>query len=108
MAVELAMPKSMDEQKVKGPEWNDRDRMNDILTTQKHMTNGYCVGLNEMQNPKLRKVVQEILQNTQNSEFQLFDLMFQKGWYKMKVADKQEVEAVKTQFTNYRTQFPQF
>jgi len=34
--------------------------------------------------------------------------MFQKGWYKMKVADQQEVQALKTQFTNYSTQIPQF
>jgi spore coat protein CotF len=108
MAVELAMPKPADEPKVKGPEMNDRDRINDILATHKYLTNSYSVGLNEMQNPKLRMVIQDILQNTQNAQFQIFDLMFQKGWYKMKVADKQEVEAAKTQFTNYSTQFPQF
>jgi spore coat protein CotF len=108
MAVELAMPKPAGEPKVKGPEMNDRDRINDILATEKHFTNGYCVGLNEMQNPQLRKVIKEVLGDTQNAQAQIFDLMFQKGWYKMKVADKQEVEAVKTQFTNYSTQFPQF
>jgi spore coat protein CotF len=108
MAVELAMPKPAGEPQVKGPEMNDRDRINDILATEKHLTNGYCVGLNEMQNPKLRKVIQDVLKNTQDAQAQIFDQMFQKGWYKMKVADKQEVEATKTQFTNYSTQFPQF
>jgi spore coat protein CotF len=108
MAVELAMPKAANEEKVKGPDLNDQDRITDILSTEKHLTNNYSVGLNEMQNPNLRKVVQDILQNSQNAQFQIFDLMFQKGWYKMKVADKQEVQTVKTQFTNYSTQFPQF
>jgi spore coat protein CotF len=108
MTVELAMPKTAGEPQVKGPELNERDRINDILATEKHMTNGYNVGLNEMQNPQLRKVIQEVLRNTQNAQAQIFDLMFQKGWYKMKVADKQEVEAAKTQFTNYSTQIPQF
>jgi len=108
MAVELAMPKSASEEKVKGPEFNDQDRITDILTTEKHMTNKYSVGLNEMQNPMLRKVIQDILLDTQSAQFQIFDLMFQKGWYKMKVADQQEVQALKTQFTNYSTQIPQF
>jgi spore coat protein CotF len=107
MAVELAMPKPAGEPKVKGPEFNDLDRITDILSTEKHLTNSYSVGLNEMQNPKLRKVIQEVLKNTQDAQAQIFDQMFQKGWYKMKVADKQEVEAAKTQFTNYSTQFPQ-
>jgi spore coat protein CotF len=108
LAIELAMPKPANEPKVKGPELNDRDRINDILAMEKYMTNGYNVGLNEMQNPKLWKAVQEVLQDTHTFQHQLFDLMFQKGWYKMKVADKQEIAAVKTQFSNYSTQFPQF
>jgi spore coat protein CotF len=108
MAVELAMPKPADEPQVKGPEMNERDRINDILAMEKHMTAGYNVGLNEMQNPQLRKAVQNVLTDTQNTQAQIFDQMFQKGWYRMKVADKQEVEAVKTQFTNYNIQIPQF
>lgn len=108
MTVELAMPKASGENQVKGPELNDQDRITEILSNEKHMTNSYSVGLNEMQNPNLRKVIQDILQNTQNAQFQIFDLMFQKGWYKMKVADQQEVQAAKTQFSNYSSQFPQF
>jgi spore coat protein CotF len=108
MAVELAMPKPAGEPQVKGPEFNDLDRITDILSTEKHLTNNYSVGLNEMQNPKLRLVIQEVLKNTQDAQAQIFDQMFQKGWYKMKVADQQEVKATKTQFTNYSTQFPQF
>jgi spore coat protein CotF len=108
MALELAMPKPVDEPKVKGPELNDRDRINDILTNEKYMTTGYNVGLNELQNPRLRKVIQDILQDTHTAQAQLFDLMFQNGWYKMKVADKQEIAAAHTQFSNYSSQFPQF
>lgn len=108
MAVELAMPVTASEKQVKGPELNDQDRITDILSTEKHLTLDYSIGLNEMQNPNLRKVVQEILQDTQNAQFQIFDLMFQKGWYKMKVADNQEVQAAKTQFTNYKSQIPKF
>jgi spore coat protein CotF len=102
------MPKPMGEPKVKGPEMNDRDRINDILATVKYMTNGYNVGLNEMQNPRLRQVVQAVLNETHQAQAQIFDHMFANGWYKMKVADQQEIDAAHNQFANYRSQFPQF
>jgi spore coat protein CotF len=102
------MPKPAGEPQVKGPEMNDRDRINDILATVKHMTNGFNVGLNEMQNPRLRQVVQKVLNETQQAQAQIFDQMFANGWYKMKVADQQEIDAAHKQFVNYRTQIPQF
>ncbi|MDB5052569.1 MAG: hypothetical protein JWM44_619 [Bacilli bacterium] len=108
MVVELAMPKPAGEPKVKGPGMNDRDRINDILATEKSMSNGYNIGLNEMQNPKLRKTIRDVLHDTHTSQERLFDQMFQNGWYKMKVADTQEVEAAYKQFNNYHTQFPSF
>lgn len=108
MATELAMPKKPGEPQVKGPEMNDRDRINDILSTEKYLSTAYGIGLNEMQNPQLHQAIQQILNDVHTSQFQLFELMFQNGWYKMKVADAQEVAQTKQQFSNYRTQFPTF
>jgi spore coat protein CotF len=108
MTTTIAMPKSPGEPQVKGPEWNDRDRINDVLTTEKYLTTGYNVGLNEMQNPQLRETVRTILNETHKLQESIFDQMFQKGWYKMKAADNQEVFQAHTQFANYRSQFPSF
>jgi spore coat protein CotF len=108
MTVELAMPKSPQEPKVKGPEMNDRDWINDILTMEKYLTSSYNTGLNEMQNPQLHQAVQSILNDVHQSQAGLFDLMFQKGWYKMKTAEQQEIQQAHTQFSNYKTQFPTF
>ncbi|RAV19900.1 spore coat protein [Paenibacillus contaminans] len=108
MAVELAMPKSPNEPQVKGPEMNDRDYINDILTQEKYLTSGYNTGLNEMQNPQLHQTIQQILNDVHQSQTQLFNLMFQNGWYKMKAADAQEITQAHTQFNNYKTQFPSF
>lgn len=88
MAVELAMPKSPNEPQVKGPEMNDRDFINDILTQEKYLTFGFNTGLNEMQNPQLHQTIQQILNDAHQSQMKLFDLMFQKGWYKMKTAEQ--------------------
>lgn len=108
MATEIAMPQSGQLPQVKGPEMNDRDFINDILSMEKYLANGYCTGLAEMQNPKLHQEVQQLLINTHNNQWAAFNLMFQKGWYKMKAADSAEVSQAKQQFANYKTQFPPF
>lgn len=108
MPTQIAMPQTGQLPKVKGPEMNDRDRVNDILSYEKYLTTGYNTGLNEMQNPQLRQVIGSILNDAHQTQFQLFDAMFQKGWYKMKAAEQQEVSQAHTQFNNYKTQFPAF
>ncbi|CAH0121619.1 MULTISPECIES: spore coat protein [unclassified Paenibacillus] len=108
MATQIAMPQSGQLPQVKGPEMNDRDLINDLLAQEKYLCSGYSVGLNEMQNPKLHEAVQGILNDTHTCQFQLFDMMFQKGWYKMKAADQQEIAQAHKQFTDYKTQFPTF
>lgn len=108
MVTEIAMKQSGQLPKVKGPEMNDRDLINDILAFQKYMTNGYNTGLNEMQNPKLHEDVQNILNDIHHNQWDAFNLMFQKGWYKMKAADPQELSSTHTQYSNYKSQFPNF
>jgi spore coat protein CotF len=108
MSLQIASPQSGQLPQVKGPDMNDRDFINDLLTHEKHLASTYNIGLLEMQNPQLHNTVQGILSDIHNNQFKAFDLMFQKGWYKMKAADKQEVQQIKTQFTNYQTQFPAF
>jgi spore coat protein CotF len=108
MATQIAMPSTGQLPKVKGPDMNDRDFINDILSFQKYMTTGYNTGLFESQNPNLRQTVQTILNDVHASQHALFNLMFQKGWYKMKAVDTQEVSKTHTQFANYKTQFPTF
>ncbi len=108
MAVEIAMPQTGQLPQVKGPEMNDRDWINDVLSCAKHLTVNYNIALNEMQCPKLHEDVQQILNDTHQVQWDAFNLMFQKGWYKMKAADQQEIMKKKTQFTDYKTQFPTF
>ncbi|MCS7459404.1 spore coat protein [Paenibacillus doosanensis] len=106
--MEIAKPQSGELPQVKGPEMNDRDRVNDILSMQKYLTTGFNTGLSEVQNPQLRKSVASILTAQQEAQWELFNLMFEKGWYKMKAADKQEISQAKQQFSGYSSQFPSF
>ncbi|AEI39413.1 spore coat protein [Paenibacillus mucilaginosus] len=108
MTVEIANPQTGQLPKVKTPEMNDRDYINDLLSFEKYLSGGFNTGLQEMQNPKLHETVQGILSDIHNSQFQVFDTMFRKGWYKMKAADAAEIEKIRTQFANYSSQFPEF
>ncbi len=108
MAVEIAMPQTGQLPQVKGPEMNERDWLNDILSSEKYLSDGYNTGLNEMQCPKLHADVQKILNDTHQNQWDAFNLMFRKGWYKMKAAEQQEIMQAKTQFEGYRSQFPPF
>lgn len=104
----IAMPKSPQEPQVKGPEMNDRDRVNDLLAMEKYLTSAYNTALNEMQNPKVHQTIQRILNDVHQIQFQVFDQMWQKGWYKIKASNPQEVQQAYQQFSNYKTQIPSF
>jgi spore coat protein CotF len=103
---ELGKQPKPGEPQVKGPEMNDRDRVNDILSSVKAMTQGYNTGLNEMQNPALHKTVSGILNDLHETQFSLFNTMFDNGWYKLPVADQQEIQKAHQQFSGYHSQFP--
>lgn len=108
MTTQIAMNKPSSESQPQGPEMSDRDRINDVLSFEKYITQGYNTGLNEMQNPSLHQTVQNILIDAHKTQFQIFDQMWQKGWYKLKAAEQQEISQAHQQFTDYKTQFPKF
>jgi spore coat protein CotF len=39
-------------------------------------------------------------------QFQVFDKMWQKGWYKIEAADQQKIQQAYQQFNGYKSQFP--
>lgn len=91
----------------KTPEMNDRDRLNDMLATEKYMTDGYDTALNEASHATLYEDILSIYTETQNCQRDIFNLMFQKGWYKMNAASGQQLQQSYQQFNNYMTtQFP--
>ncbi|MFC4076102.1 spore coat protein [Salinithrix halophila] len=92
--------------KVKGPEMNDRDRLNDILAMEKYMTMSYNVAVNEASNDSLYQTQMSILTELHQAQRDLFNAMHAKGWYKMEPADMQKVDKAFQQFSNYSSQFP--
>ena len=90
----------------KTPEMNERDFTNDLLTTEKYMTDSYNTFLNEASHQALYQDVLNIFTETQNEQRQLYNLMFQKGWYKLEPAEQQKLQQKYQQFQGYTNQFP--
>lgn len=91
---------------VKGPEMNDRDIINDVLATEKYLAHGYNTAVNEASTDELFQTQLKMLNEVHQAQRNLYNLMHQKGWYKLDNADAMQVSKKAQQFANYRTQFP--
>jgi spore coat protein CotF len=85
---------------------NERDFTNDLLSTEKYMTDSYSTFLNEASHQALYQDVLHIFTETQNEQRQLYNIMFQKGWYKLEPAEQQKLQQKYQQFQGYTNQFP--
>lgn len=99
-------PKSPAEPQVKGPEMNDRDRMNDVLVMEKYLTDSFNVAAREASHSSLHHDIMTILNETHQCQYELFELMFRKGHYKLAAAQQQELDQAYQQFSGYSSQFP--
>jgi spore coat protein CotF len=103
---QIANPKPGNEPQVKGPEMNDRDRLNDILAGEKYLTDSLNVAAREASHDSLSLDLRQILTETLQAQRDLFVLMFQKGWYKLEAEDQPKLDQAYQQFSNYSSQFP--
>jgi len=92
--------------RVKGPQMNDRDRVNDVLATEKYMTQGYNTSLNEFSHREIYDTVKQIFIETHDAQRAVFEQMFNNGWYKLPQQELSTVALAYKQFDNYRGQFP--
>ncbi|WP_100400141.1 spore coat protein [Bacillus sp. FJAT-44742] len=90
----------------KSPAMNDRDFLNDILTTEKYMTSSYSIALNEASHESLYQDLAAIMNETQDSQRHLFNVMFEKGWYSFDAAQQNSLQQSFQQFTGYNNQLP--
>ncbi len=70
-------------------ELNDRDYLADVLESTKNMVKNYSCVLTEASNKTLYKIFTKIFNETSLIQRQLFNLMFEKGWYTLETAPKQ-------------------
>jgi|SRR5579875_645383 len=103
---QIQNPKPANEPQVKGPQLNDRDRLNDILATEKYLTDSFNIAAREASHQQLHNDILQILTETHQAARQAYELMFRKGWYSLTAAEQQELSQTAQQFGNYSTQFP--
>lgn len=85
---------------------NDRDRMQDLLATEKYLTNSYDTFLNEASHDALFQVVKQNHSKCQDLQRQVYNTMFKKGWYKLAVADAQSVSDAFNNAVKGKNQLP--
>lgn len=98
------MIKNPEKNIVRSPEMNDRDYLNDILATEKYLTDGFNTFTSEASHTELHNDVKTILNDTHSFTRDLFNLMFKDGFYSFQGASNQEVQQTQQKFSKYLSQ----
>ncbi|MFD3448763.1 spore coat protein [Microbacteriaceae bacterium 4G12] len=88
------------------PQMNDRDFINDMLSTEKYLKNGYDIAQNEASHQPLFQALNMIYTETQTCQRELYNLMLQKGWYTLEQAEQPKMQQKMQQFSQYMNQIP--
>lgn len=92
----------------KTPQLNDRDYLNDMLLTEKYMCVSYVHALQEASHQALYQDIKTIFDQEADLQRDLYNVMFNKGWYKLESQDPQKIVQTQQQFKQYaEQQFPQ-
>ncbi len=78
----------------------EKEIMEDVLTSQKHVTGTYNTFTNECVNQQLRTDFLNILRDEHNIQQAVFDQMKTRGWYAPAPAEQQKIDAAYTKFSN--------
>ncbi|MBR2869224.1 MAG: spore coat protein [Clostridia bacterium] len=81
----------------------DREIMDDILTSQKHITGVYNTFSNECVNSQLQADMMSILKEEHNMQFDVFSDMQKRGWYSPAAAEQQKITEAKSKFEGIAT-----
>lgn len=88
------MNQKIENPKVEVPEtteMNDHDYINDILETEKNMSDNLSIALNEASNNTLYEEILMLFIEIKNSQRELYNMMFKKGWYSLEKAEENKV-----------------
>ncbi|HBI04439.1 MAG TPA: hypothetical protein DDY49_10485 [Paenibacillaceae bacterium] len=102
----ISNPKPPTEPMVKGPAMNDRDRINDVLMTEKYLTEGLNIAAREASHDILHQDLMLVLNETHQCARDIYTIMFQSGWYTLEAEQQMTLDQTYQQFSNYATQFP--
>lgn len=82
----------------------DRDLMEDLLSSEKAVTGSYNVFTNECSTAQVRDEFLNILNEEHQIHADVFSEMQKRGWYPMTNAEQQKIERAKQKFQNAKPQ----
>jgi len=85
----------------------DRDRMEDMLSCEKHLIAEYSTFLPEATNKELRTIFADNMHECAQDQLSVFDAMEKQGWYQIKNAQSNEVTTVRDKFVDLKTKIEQ-
>ena len=71
---------------------SDQERMEDLLSQEKFLIDGYSSFIPEASCPELRQILTENMNGSLNSQYAVFDRMRSLGWYPVKPAPQADVD----------------
>lgn len=78
----------------------DKEMVNDLLSQINSSITGYANVISQTENPQLRQTIQQIRNNCETFQYDLFKLAQQKGYYQpAQKASQEEITVVKNQLS---------
>lgn len=79
---------------------NEEDILNDIMLSEKNISNSYSIAINEMSNKYLYKKIIDIFEDTKDMARDIYNLMFSKGWYSITQEDEKNIDKAYTKYSD--------
>lgn len=76
----------------------DKEKLNDLLITEKHLTETYNTFTNEASTKNLQQDLLSILSEEHELEFKIFDEMQKRGWYRVEYVNQADIDKVKQSY----------
>lgn len=70
---------------------NDRDYLNDILSSEKDITKNMCIALTEASNTKLHEELYNYFTTVLELQEEAYELAWNNGWYKLEEAETTKI-----------------
>lgn len=89
---------------VQTPEMNDCDYLNDVLSTEKCISDNLSIALNEASNDNLFNEILPMFNDSKKAARELFYLLFKNGWYTLEKAELTKIQQKQTEFSGKLSQ----